>query len=259
MDFQKDVIDKSFQQPVVVDFWASWCGPCKVLGPTIEQIAEEQKDKWTLVKVDTEAHQDLARAYEIQSIPNVKLFHKGAVIAEFMGALPRTSILNWLEEYLPDAQKDDLNAIIERLAMNDPLALGELQAFTQNFPEQKEARLALAQNIVFQEPQQALDLIQDFGMGYKFYDEANYIKDLVNFIEHQGDDSAVGKKISAAQMAAKNNDIEAAIQLIIEAATIDKNYADELPRKAGVALFRTLGTSHPLSKTYRWKFDMVLY
>ncbi|MEO0338758.1 MAG: thioredoxin, partial [Bacteroidota bacterium] len=119
MDFQKTVIDKSFDQPVVVDFWASWCGPCQVLGPIIEEIAEEQKDKWNLVKVDTEQNQELAQEYEVMSIPNVKLFHKGEVIAEFMGALPRTSILNWLEEYLPSASKENLEDILERLAKND--------------------------------------------------------------------------------------------------------------------------------------------
>ncbi len=259
MDFQKTVIDKSFDQPVVVDFWASWCGPCKVLGPIIEEIAEEQKDKWSLVKIDTEQHQALAQQYEVMSIPNVKLFHKGEVVAEFMGALPRTSILNWLEEYLPSAAKESLQDILDRLAQNDGMALKELEDFTKENPDHKEARLALAQHIIYGQPQKALLLIEDFSMGYKFYDEANYIKDLAVFAQHQPDDSPVGKKISAAQLAAQNGDIEAMIQFIIEATTIDKTYFEELPRKTGVALFRTLGTQHPLTKTYRWKFDMILY
>lgn len=259
MDFQKEVIDQSFNKPVVVDFWAPWCGPCRTLGPIIEQIATEQEDRWTLVKLNTEDHQEIANTYQIRSIPNVKLFYKGEVINEFMGALPRTSILNWLEEHLPNEQKQDLEDILTRLQDKDPLALKELKAFAQEQPEIKEARLALAQNIVFQEPENALALIQDFSMGYKFYDETNYVKDLAHFIQHQPLGNPTGKKIAAAQFAAQNDDLEACIQLIIEATTLDKSYEQELPRKTGVALFRTLGTKHPLTKTYRWKFDMVLY
>lgn len=260
MDFQKEVIDKSFDKPVVVDFWAPWCGPCRVLGPTIEQIAEEQKESWTLVKLNTEEEQQVATEYQIRSIPNVKMFHKGEVIAEFAGSLPRTSILNWLEEHLPNETKASLEEILQRLQQEDPLALKELQALVVDYPEIKEARLALAQQVVFTDPVQALQLIQDFAEGYKFYDEANYLKDLVNFMQFvPTDDSEVGKKIVAAQIAAEQTDLESAIQLIIDAVSLNKDYNGALPRKTGVAIFRTLGTAHQLTKSYRWKFDMMLY
>lgn len=259
INFQQQVIDKSFSQPVLVDFWASWCGPCQTLGPIIEQIAEEQKDQWTLVKLSTEEQPDIATQYEVKSIPNVKLFHNGQVIAEFAGALPRTSILKWLEEHLPSEQKKALETILDNLREKDPLALEELRAFVDQNPGMREARLALAQNIILTEPAAAQALIEDFALGYKYYDEANYLKDLARFLAHEPDDSPVGKKISAAQLAASNQDLEALIQLIIDAVTIQKDYADALPRKTGVAIFRTLGTNHPLTKTYRWKFDMTLY
>lgn len=259
IDFQQQVIDKSFDQPVIVDFWASWCGPCQTLGPIIEQIAEEQKEQWTLVKLSTEEQADIATQYNVKSIPNVKLFHKGQVIAEFAGALPRTSILKWLEENLPSEARSNFENILQRLSEKDPLAIQELRNFVEVHPEMREARLTLAQNIIFTEPATAQQLIEDFALGYTFYDEANYLKDLARFLAHQADDTPVGKKISAAQLAASNQDIEASIQFIIEAVSIHKDYADALPRKTGVALFRTLGTDHPLTKTYRWKFDMSLY
>lgn len=260
MNFQKDVIDKSFDRPVLVDFWAPWCGPCRVLGPTIEQIAEEQQSQWTLVKLNTEEEQDIAAQYQIRSIPNVKLFHQGQVIAEFSGALPRTSILNWLEEHLPNEAKDSLEAILGRLQEGDPMALSELESLVAGSPDLKEARLALAQQLVFTDPDRSQQLIEDFAAGYKFYDEANYIRDLVTFMQHEPDTQVpVGKKIAAAQLAAQQNDLEALIQLIIDAVSIHKDYTEALPRKTGVAIFRTLGTEHPLTKSYRWKFDMSLY
>lgn len=260
MNFQKDVIDRSFDRPVLVDFWAPWCGPCRVLGPTIEQIAEEQQSQWTLVKLNTEEEQDIAAQYQIRSIPNVKLFHQGQVIAEFSGALPRTSILNWLEEHLPNAAKDNLQALLDRLQEGDPLALSELEYLVEDNPDLEEARLALAQQLVFSQPEKAFGLIEDFAAGYKFYDEANYIRDLVTFMQHEPDTQLpVGKKIVAAQLAAQQTDLEALIQLIIDAVSIHKDYAEALPRKTGVAIFRTLGTGHPITKSYRWKFDMSLY
>ncbi|MEX0600785.1 MAG: thioredoxin [Rhodothermales bacterium] len=94
--FQKDVIEKSFNKPVLVDFWAPWCGPCRVLGPTLEKMAREAGGSWRLVKINTDKYPEFARRYGVRGIPAVKLFVDGEVADEFVGALPEHAVRDWL-------------------------------------------------------------------------------------------------------------------------------------------------------------------
>jgi len=104
IDFQSDVIEASKKAPVLVDFWAEWCGPCVYLSPTLEKLANEAGESWNLVKVNTESQQELAIQYGIRSIPNVKMFIDGEVAGEFIGALPEEDIKQWLELNIPEKE-----------------------------------------------------------------------------------------------------------------------------------------------------------
>ena len=101
IEFESAVLQRSREIPVVVDFWAPWCGPCRILGPVIEKLAAEAGNRWELVKLNTEEQPDIAREYGVRGIPNVKMFHGGEPIAEFVGALPEDEIRRWLDAYLP--------------------------------------------------------------------------------------------------------------------------------------------------------------
>jgi putative thioredoxin len=258
MEFQKDVIEKSYAKPVLVDFWASWCAPCRMLGPVIGKIAEEQSDKWDLVKLSTEEHPEIAEQYHIRSIPNVKLFYKGEVINEFSGALSRTAILGWLEKNLPDDRKEQLQALLQR--RTEANVEKELAAFVEANPDLIVAKVALAELIVFDQPEEAVALVAAIKMGDKEEEQANRIRTIAELLSFEATSGQpVSLLLKNAQDSLRNQAFEAAVKYLIEATTADKTFAKDLPRRAAIALFQCLGDQHELTKNYRWKFDMVLY
>ncbi len=132
------------QQPVVVDFWAPWCGPCRMLSPILEKVTTEANGAFVLAKINSDNNQRLAQQYGVQGIPAVKLFRDGKVIAEFVGAQPEPQVREFLKKYAP--AKSDL-AFTAALALMDegrwPEAETALQNVLAKSPTRDEASLAL--------------------------------------------------------------------------------------------------------------------
>jgi putative thioredoxin len=260
MDFQRDVIERSREIPVLVDFWAPWCGPCRILGPVLDDLAEEAGGKWELVKLNTEEHPDIARQYHIMTIPNVKLFSGGEVIGEFMGALPKTQVQHFLAEKIPSPA----DRSVEEIMRDNTLTLKEkarrLEAVYDVYPDEKGVGLAIALHSAFHHPGRATDLVSDVKMSDPAYATATLIRDIAEFMSLSVDGvNPFEDDIRSAQGALQQEDWESGIKTLINLTSIDKTYHDDLPRRSTIAIFNFLGPQHPVTKKYRKMFDMVLW
>ena len=259
--FQEDVIDASQNGPVVVDFWAPWCGPCRVLGPVIEKLAHEQSDTWTLAKVNSDEYQEEAMRYGVRGIPSVKMFFKGQVIDEFTGALPEPAIRQWLEKALPGETKD-LMKQVESLLVEGELAPARthLERILELEPTNPSAAGHLASLIALENPERAADLADIAINGEpRFVQIAEAVRTLVELTTVGPSEGEGASAFKNALDALKAGNPDAAIASLIEVLKTDRYYQDDAARKLGVAIFTLLGPGHPVSKKHRRMFDMWLY
>lgn len=157
-DFDVEVIERSHEVALLVDFWAAWCGPCRALAPMLEQAVGELDGKVELAKVDTEANPGLAQRYRIMSIPAVKLFSKGHVVGEFVGALPLGQIRQFLRNHVPSEADEIVQRAIVLLQTDGPEAVrGELERALALDPKHAGAHLAAARLALREGDAEALD------------------------------------------------------------------------------------------------------
>ena len=264
-DFEREVLEQSHQTPVLVDFWAPWCAPCRQLGPVLEKLADENTGNWQLAKLNTDENQSIARRYRISSIPAVKLFVDGEVVDEFLGALPEREVRNWLDNAVPNETKrrvEDAKALI--VAGEEAQAESVLQQLLDEDATNASARVLMARLIVFREPERAAELARSVVDDTDLMRVREAVQSVVRLIEAQNSTDALpegtGKQAYVEGLeAVVVGDADTAIARFTDALRIDRRFNDDAPRKAGVALFTLLGTRHPITLKRRKSFDLAVF
>jgi putative thioredoxin len=262
-NFQKDVIEKSFDKPVLVDFWAEWCAPCRMLGLIIEKLAEDNKEEWILVKVDTDKNQEVAMKYGVRGIPNVKLFRNGEVINEFTGALPEPAIKEWLKKSIPSKFTDQIEQAKILLNRGDvTTAKAILEDVRKGDLNNSEVKVLLAKILLFEDQKEALRLTQNVDgnlSNIELAESINTLAELLNRDKNSFPDSDVKKKYLSAIEDIRRKDFDSALEKFIEVIRNDRNYDDDGSRKACIAIFKYLGEDNEITLKHRRDFGSALY
>jgi len=263
-DFQKDVIERSRELPVLVDFWAAWCGPCRILGPVLEKLAEQAGGRWALAKVDTETFPAEAAQYGVMSIPNVLLFVDGEVVDGFVGALPEPHVRRWLERAIPSPHVRALAEARERLTSGDfegaEAAVREVLAVA---PGDLDARLLLAEVLIHRDPDAAAALATELENEMDDPDRPAALKTLAgvaSLTEHPErlPEGAARARFLEAARAIRAGIYDVAMEAIIDVLKEDRRYADGIVRETGRAIFILLGLEHPVTARFHRQFASLL-
>jgi putative thioredoxin len=236
--FEQDVIERSRERPVVVDFWAEWCGPCRQLTPVLEKLVTEREGKVDLAKLDTDANQQLAAAFRIQGIPAVKAFKDGRVVSEFVGAQPPPNVERFLDELLPS----EADALVESGDEEGLRRALELE------PGRADAAVPLAR------------LLHERG------DDEAALEVLGNVVGSFAADGLAARirledepELGEAFAALDEGDTQRALDELIAAIPGHSGDRREDLRRAVVGVLDDLGVEHPLARESRRKLASALY
>lgn len=272
--FQADVIDRSHEVPVIVDFWAPWCQPCRQLGPMLEKIVNEQQGRVELVKVNVDASPEIAGAIGVQSIPDVLAVADGQLVDRFTGLLPEAQLREWVARLVP-SPVDDALAAGQMLESQDPAAAeAHYRQAEALAPDDDRVRIALARVLLAQ------DRIDECRRIINRLAERGFLEPEAERLKSQLElraSAAEAGDVSEARRAAEANPDDLALRLkLAEALAVDRKFAEALElclsivqrdrdaigqeaKQTMVRIFDTLGPQSELTGEYRRKLATALY
>jgi putative thioredoxin len=273
-DFERAVLQASRARPVLVDFWAPWCDPCRMLGPLLERLVAERRGEVLLAKLNVEEAPTLAERYAISSIPAVKAFRDGRVWREFVGLLPEDYLRAFLDEVVPSAA-DRLASQAAPLEASDPAAAERLyREVVEKDRNHLGARVGLARVLLAQGQTDEIEaLLEPVGSDGEVGAEAERVLArlrLQRLAGAVGDEAAARRRLAAEPESARRHfelgcalavkgDLAGALPELLEAAERDPKLASGPAREAMVQVFYLLGVDHPLANEYRAKLARLLY
>jgi putative thioredoxin len=275
--FEKDVIAASTLAPVLVDFWAPWCGPCKTLGPMLERLEAEYQGKWRLVKVNVDENQELAAHFQVRSIPHVVAFADGQAVDQFIGVLPEGQLREFLDRLLPDgaqAARAEASAALAEGRREDAYdALKEALAFDPGFDDARLdlIELLLADNRV-DEARAQIELLSPKttqGIDARF----NAIKTRLDALDAAADlppTDALDAKVAAnpddlearfdlASALIARHKYEGALEHLLAIVQRDRTFRDDIGRKTMLSVFDLAAHQPELVARWRRKLSALLY
>ena len=272
-NFQQRVMERSMEVPVVVDFWAEWCAPCRTLGPILEKLAEEYAGGFELVKVDIDKNPRLAQAFRVQSIPLVYAFAGGQPVDGFQGALSAAEVKKFIERLVPAPVQSPIEVARAALEAGDfPLAKEAFEAVLEGKPDAPgEAHLGLARvALAARDAAEATHHLDRIGEADPQYTQAQRLKGVLAFNIDSGDESALRAAVAAnpkdtqswyqlgATLATQLR-YEDALDCFLEVVARDRSFREDAGRKAMVSLFDLLGAEHESALKYRRRLAALLF
>ncbi len=265
-DFEAEVINFSQNVPVVVDFWASWCVPCKVLSPILEKLANEANGTFRLAKVDVDENPKLALRFNVRNIPAVKAFNQGQVVSEFSGALPEPRLREFISRLAPSPSDISLEKGLAMLKVHQWASAEEaFRTSLETAPEHPAGLLGLAKSLLGQGyGQEPAQILRNFPASHEF-NTGEILRPLAEAMVLY-DQGLLGEKDDPLEAAYKNSirlatrgNILAALDGLLDILRQNKRFHDGGARQVVLGLLELLGEQDPQTRAYRSELASILF
>ncbi len=274
-DFQASVIDNSFKQPVLLDFWAEWCNPCQVLLPILSKLAEEYKGAFILAKINSDEQGELAAQAGVRSLPTVKLVIDGKIVNEFMGALPESEIRKFLEPYIQTESDNILDEAMQAYQQGrEQDALDMLNKALAEDPQNAKLKINIAKLVANQgdhvSASALLDTLSEEDAEQAEVKELKAQLKLVNQLKEAGDPNELKQRLEQdpddldamlklSNFMTASGDYQQAMELLMKIMIKDRAFEGGAARQGLIDIFDMLGHENELVKTYRRKMFSMLH